>query len=522
MSKYPFFRDTDLQPRREAIKKFVGAEVQCLETNARFRERELGSLFGPRAERILSNASRKIAHVLADVPSLEAMDFSFGPGASYGVRGETSVFNKVTSALECTYAFAHRLQEFLEEFPGWFPEGTTQDVCLVPGSELTFVPKNAKTDRPICIEPLLNGLMQKGIGTYLRKRLKSFGINLDDQGVNQRLAAKALDDELSTVDFSSASDTIAYLLVQDLLPQPWFEFLDIARCPRYSFEDTWRNFHKFSSMGNAYTFELETLIFYAIACGCCEELGISYSTGVNLSVYGDDVIIPRGAYDLFSEVTKICGFSVNDDKSFRDGLFFESCGCDFFDRVPVRPFLIEKRLNKLLPAFYAANTLRRIQGRIPAHPGRIAVLRRLDDVHNWCVDRIPSRLRAYGPEGMGDGHLICELDHALTRSDGRVYRDRVFCGWWFSSYVERPIKRLPACGWPTAYALYFTRGRTRGDGPMRMAHLVCPEPLDNGSGYSVRGRTVTRRTDVFCPSQWTGYKPFTGEFWTLSTADRTE
>lgn len=521
LSKYPFLKDDRLQPKREAILKFIDAENQCLQTNERFRLRAAGRLFDARVERVLSYASRKIAHILGDVPPLDRMDFSFGPGASYGVRGETSVYNKVTSTLECTYAFARILGDFVNEFPGWFPEGSPkQDVELVPGSELTFVPKNAKTDRPICIEPLLNGLYQKGVGSWIRRRLKSFGVNLDDQSINQRLAGQALTAGLSTVDFSSASDTVAYLLVQDLLPDFWFEALDVARCPRYQFEGDWRNFHKFSSMGNAYTFELESLLFYALACGCCEELGIQFVTGVNLSVYGDDVIIPRDAYDLFQEVTKICGFTVNDDKSFRDGLFFESCGHDFFGSVPVRPFLIKQRLNKLLPAFYAANTLRRIQARLPSHPNRSAVLRRLDDVHSWCVSRIPSGLRAFGPEGMGDGHLICELDEAITSRPNRVRRDRQFDGWWFQSYVERPIKRFPAGGWPMAYALYFTRGEPRGSGSV--SHLVCPEPLDNGSGYAVRGRTRVHSARVFCGSEWVGYKPATGNFWTLSTAHFTE
>lgn len=502
LSKYPYL-DTGIDTKQVALGKFDDAEDLCRRTNTRFRMRDDGYLFDNRVERVLSNASRKISRILGRVPTLAEMDFSFGPGAAYGVRGETSVYNKVSSALECTYVFAGKLQEFLEEFPGWFPEGI-HEVALLPGSQLAFVAKDAKTDRPICIEPLLNGLYQKGVGTWIRKRLKSFGINLDDQGINRKLVSQALELNLATIDFASASDTIAYRLVMDLLPWEWFEFLDVARCPSYEHEGAWKTFQKFSSMGNAYTFELETLIFYALACACCEDLGIEYQTGVNLSVYGDDVIIPRDAYSLFSEASECCGFAINQSKSFREGVFFESCGHDYFDGEFVRPYLIKKRLNKLLPAFYAANTVKRLQRRVPKGPvsatrNSVAVDQALDhrlrDVHAWCVRGIPKTLRVLGPEGYGDGHLISEFD------ESRPSRHPCWDGWWFRSYTERPVT-VEKQEWPMAYALYFTRlpgvvPLTRSPALEKISNAV-----DNGKGYTVRGRTRLQRTQVFCHGEW--------------------
>lgn len=506
LSKYPFL-DTGIDTSAVALEKFEWAEAKCRETNSRFRVRSTGQPFGDRVERVLSNASRKIASILGRVPSLEQLDFSFGPGAAYGVRGETSVFNKVTGTLECSYAFIDKLQEFLEEFPGWVPPGI-HDVSVIPGSQLTFVPKDAKTDRPICIEPLLNGLYQKGIGSYLRKRLRSHGIDLDDQGVNQRLASVAHRDRLATVDFTSASDTIAYWTVMDLLPIDWFETLDVARCPRYELNGVWRNFQKFTSMGNAYTFELETLIFYALAYACCVEVGEQPRTGVNLSVYGDDVIIPQSAFDLYSEVTEICGFALNKEKSFSDGLFFESCGQDFFDGTLVRPFLIKKRLNKLLPAFYAANTITRLQKRLPPTcKGHNGLRERLADVYAWVVGRIPGHLRVLGPEGFGDGHLIAEIDAAATSRPTRLTRHRHFDAWVFTTYVEQAVKvSLP--DYPIAYALYNTRASKERDDPAtyrsRERQVQVLEHVDNGSGYTVRGKTKLRKTRVFCHSVWHG------------------
>lgn len=507
LKKFPFGKIRDLEhPKSVAIKKFIEAEHQCAETNQRFRDRQLrGS--SPRVERILFSAQRKIAAILGDVPSFESLEFRFGPGAAYGVRGHTSPYNKLTANLECTYAMVPILSEFLSEFPGWIQPDSIVDIHLREGSELTFVPKNAKTDRPICIEPLLNGLYQKGVGSYIRARLKRFGVNLNDQTVNQKLASVAGRLGLSTVDFSSASDTIAYGLVLDLLPFDWFEFLDVARCSSYEYEGVVRHFHKFSSMGNAYTFELETLIFYALACASCEEAGIEFRTGENLHVYGDDVIIPRDAFDVFQDISSYCGFTINEDKSFRDGRFFESCGCDYFDGILVRPFFLKKRLNKLLPAFYAINTIRRFEVRL-----RLAcweVLRTshkrglsldLDPLHNlfdWCVGRLPRRFRVLGPEGYGDGHIICELD------ESRASRHRQFDGWVYHSYREKSIR--VKSDWPTSYALYSAmvlpdrRIVNASDGQLSLS--------DNSEGYAVRNRTQLIRGTSLCHGSWTG--PYT-------------
>jgi hypothetical protein len=447
LSQYPFL-DTGTDLELAGVKKFLEAEVACRKTNERFRSRMEGVVATPRVEQVLLLAQRKIAFILGDVPSLDRLDFSFGPGANFGVRGDTSVLDKVNATLECTYAFSSIVGEFLAEFPGWI---NTQlvDVSLVRGSELTFVPKNAKTHRPICIEPLLNGLYQKGVGSYIRDRLSRHGVKLRDQTINQRLAKAAFYSDLSTVDFSSASDTIAYGLVMDLLPVDWFEFLEVARSPNFCYKGNWYPFEKFTSMGNAYTFELETLIFYAIASAVCEVEGIPFETGETLHVYGDDVVIPRGAFDLYAEVVEYCGFTLNLQKTFREGVFYESCGCDYFQGWNVRPYRLKRRINQPLEAIYAANTVRRIALRLCLLGGEAkaqSVLR----IYPWVVAEIPEKYRHLGPEGHGDGHLIANLDEATPR------RDRRFDGWRYRTVVKVP-RRKPAQEVPSGFALYGTR-----------------------------------------------------------------
>lgn len=506
LSKYPFM-DTGINTEEVARKKFYETEESCRRTNHRWRLRSDGHHFSAQLERVISRAQSKIASILGDVPSFEQLDFAFGPGAAYGVRKETSVFNKVSAALECTYVFADYLPEFLGEFPGWISSDSAE-VRLIPGSQLAFVPKDARTDRPICIEPLLNGLYQKGIGSYIGDRLRKFGIDLGNQGVNQKLASVAGCSGLSTIDFTSASDTISYSTVMNLLPWDWFCLLEAGRCPRFEDSGTWKSFQKFSSMGNAYTFELETLIFYALACASAEELGVPFKTGQTLSVYGDDVIIPEAVYDLFSEVTVACGFAINHEKSFRKGVFFESCGHDYFLGTFVRPFLLKQRINTLLPAFYGSNILRRICDRLPSgkasrkypwssdqEDSRQAVARRLDGVRSWVIGHIPAPYRCMGPEGYGDGHIIAPLDEAMTSRPSRVSRHSSWDGWHFQSYSE-VASLVSLDSYPSAYALYFTMRRNSN------SLFGAPITLRNGDGYTVRGRSKLRRLRLFCHSEW--------------------
>jgi hypothetical protein len=482
LSKFPNL-PTGIDKTAAAQETFVAAEKSCLETNGLFRKRADGLVnFRPVVESVFFRMQRKVSRVLGRCPSLEQLDYRFGPGASYGVRRETTPYHKLQSQLECTQTMADILPEFLGEFPGWI-DSERVDCTIRAGNQLSFVPKNAKTERSICIEPLLNGLMQKGIGTYLRGRLQNHGVDLDDQTVNQDLCKEALSRNLATIDFSSASDMISYLLVLELLPPEWFELLDCCRSPSFEFKGRWFPAQKFSSMGNAYTFELESLIFFALATSVCEEMDIQWSTGRdgNLGVYGDDVIIPSECYDLFVECSEAVGFRVSQEKSFKSGLFFESCGFDYFDGIFVRPFQIKRDLNNLLDAFYVHNTLTRLEKRYD-EPTKV----RLRTVRHRIVAVIPRGLRVMGPEGFGDGHLLADWDQVSPKAHPQ------YDTWVFNSYVEVGIP-LPVENYPNAYALYCALDCGFSDGSSLDRTRVMP-----------RGKTRIQRTRIFSGPDWVG------------------
>ena len=418
------FLDLGYDREKEAVTKFRMAEEECRKTNTRlWEERPNWDVGG-----VLYTAQRIIAQILGPVPSLPDLQFLFGPGASTNVAGRVASFrSKLGAPMQCSESLVSMLGTFLEEFPLWCDAVATsrlqkdspygvEDYCVVPvevrPARLAFVPKTSKTDRSICVEPSLNALGQKGIGSYMKKRLDLYGVDLRDQTVNQRLALEgSIRGNHATVDLSSASDTVSYALVMSLLPMEWFELLDHFRSERVEFKGEVIELEKFSSMGNAYTFELESLIFYALALAVCDSLdlvgvpvfeGGRLQKGFPIVVYGDDIIVPVGAYTLLSEVLTWCGFTLNSDKSFCYGPFRESCGTDWFLGFDVRPWYLKTEISER-SLFIAHNFFMRKGERSLA---RI------------CYSHTVKEFRLWGPDGYGDGHLLGTYNLRAPEEEG--------------------------------------------------------------------------------------------------------
>jgi hypothetical protein len=118
-----------------------------------------------------------------------------------------------------------------------------------------------------------------------------------------------------------------------------------------------------SSMGNAYTFPLQTIFFTSLVYGAYRALSVPFdrpfrhSLG-NFAVFGDDIICVSEAYDLLTRLLSQCGFGVNVDKSFNTGLFRESCGHDYYHGYNVRGVYI-KTLKTSSDCYSAINRLNR-------------------------------------------------------------------------------------------------------------------------------------------------------------------
>lgn len=453
LSKYPYL-PTGIDKRGVALENFYLAERACQETNQRFRRLRDGlgaKHLDPFVQAVISAAQRKISMVLGEV-NLDRISeqFGWGPGASIGVRGvHTSAYNKFSGPLDVTRnaltiglccvnsspAWANSVVNTME-YPSLPVSVLPSCLTVVPGSEIIFVPKNAKTDRVIAIEPSLNMYVQLGIGGYIRKRLRDHaGIDLDYQDRNQSLAQYGSHtNELATIDLSMASDTISREVVRELLSDEWFELLSTVVCRFGTIKHTGETimFQKFSSMGNGFTFELESLIFWALSRATMENSRAEKPDSVldTVSVYGDDLIVPSYCFDEVVEVLKFCGFSTNGSKSFKTGPFRESCGKDFFLGTNVRPFFVKERLNNVEAIVRFANNVRRYAHRRKNFSGCDM---RFRAIWEQSVDRIPRDLRTYCPDGFGDEAIVVNLDEA---------RPSLPRGGW-EGYLIRVIHRVP-------------------------------------------------------------------------------
>jgi hypothetical protein len=107
-------------------------------------------------------------------------------------------------------------------------------------------------------------------------------------------------------------------------------------------------------MGNGFTFELQSLLFYA-AVLTVFDLFPSIGKDRRCRVYGDDIILPTAYAGIFVEFLSWLGFTTNPDKSFVDGPFRESCGKHYFLGDDVTPFYIRENVDKPQKIFWFHN-----------------------------------------------------------------------------------------------------------------------------------------------------------------------
>lgn len=266
---------------------------------------------------------------------------------------------------------------------------------VVPGNRIEFVYKKAEEARTIALEPAINVMLQLGVDGHIRTRLKRLGIDINNQSINQDLAKEgSLTNLLSTLDLKGASDTISMRLVEMLFPYEWVEYLytlrsDIGFLP----DGTTVRYEKLSSMGNGFTFAVETLIF--ASCVYAVDPKVSFSKDAH--VYGDDIICPTRCVSELTRLLLLCGFSINIEKSFfLENNVRESCGADFYKGENLRPVFLRHNFDRMdVFAFYSFhNRLKEWFSRVfrTEDPHAAQLLRQ------WCSDR----WLLYGPPDMED------------------------------------------------------------------------------------------------------------------------
>lgn len=349
-----------------ALQKFYESERTCRATNARLKYASTHpSMMSESLSEVLRVAKGIIRDVLGPLERLQYQKIlescSFGPGVTFSSSGVDSkhLYNKVGGLQTITREALPHIKVFLNHSEHWKQALLENEVPLqvVRGNRITTVPKTAVIDRTIAVEPSLNVLLQKGVDEYLKRRLRHVGVSLTDQGRNHTPARIAsMRGGAATIDLSSASDSITTELINWLFPKRWSILLDDLRSKEYTTDKgvSWTSYEKFSSMGNAFTFPIESLIFYAVSKACTIYSGGDLSV---LRVYGDDIIIDTRAALLLVEALAFLGFSTNTEKSFFFGPFRETCGSDFLSGVDTRPIYLSRLPRNDIEAYSLFNRL---------------------------------------------------------------------------------------------------------------------------------------------------------------------
>jgi len=386
-----------------------------------------------------------------------------GPGASINARGEDFYTKVFDSPLSHTGQLHDLWTRCTNLSASWSEAEDARATChgftATEISQYSFVNKNVTVARGICTEPTINMWFQLGAGKLITERLSHhWGICIektDASTVEYNRCTKSLSAQperapqheanrvlarvgsstgrLATLDLESASDSISLKMLRWLLPRTFLSVLETLRCSSTQLPTgEVVGLNMVSTMGNGYTFPLQTMIFTAVVVAVYRYFGIPFvSRGPvesrTLGVFGDDIIVDTSVQRHVVRALELLGFVVNRDKSFVEGPFRESCGADFFNGIPVRGVYIQK-LRTLQDLFSAINRLNRWTARTGiCLPNLVGLL--LGEIRN------PSRFIVPFDEGDDAGiHAPPEYGcgrNALNRIGQRSYRAHVPVQWSF-------------------------------------------------------------------------------------------
>jgi hypothetical protein len=290
-----------------------------------------------------------------------------GPGSSIGARGQSMYAKLFSSPLSAT---SEDLYLMYRTYIRLFPEWSNAEIIryenygrpvYVNSSRSSFVPKSQDISRMICTEPNLNMFFQLGLGNLIEGRLsRYFNLDLTTQPeINQRLARQgSRNGQFSTIDLSSASDSISLGMCKRVFPSWFYQTLLEIRSTHTHLDGDVVALDMVSTMGNGFTFPLQTFIFSCLIRAAYRSCGLHVDDKgtKNWGCFGDDLIVDKRAYHSTVRLLSILGFSVNSSKTFPEGHFKESCGADWFHGQPVRGVYIRK-LSTPQDIFVAINLL---------------------------------------------------------------------------------------------------------------------------------------------------------------------
>jgi len=315
----------------------------------------------PRLTKVHKRAKDLISHVLGNLDEVELfLECKNSSGTSMGVPyRDTSQDAKFTYPMSVTknakplfqryLDFDSQLKSAIEDLNS--SSAIADRYMLEEGSRATTVDKSTSQRRFIAIEPTCNMFLQQGLMRVMYKRMKEVGLDVTSLPEEHKKLAResSITCKNATIDWSSASDCVSIELLRLIFPARWFAVINQIRSHKTSINGEMHDLHMVSSMGNAGTFPIETLVFWAYAIATVKTESSDSPSRIpdfrdfaSASVFGDDCIVPTRFASVYIEVMTEVGFIVNKEKSFyKNEQFRESCGGDYLSGYDNRPFSLK-------------------------------------------------------------------------------------------------------------------------------------------------------------------------------------
>lgn len=282
--------------------------------------------------------------------------FPFRPKHGSGATAELSRRQATEAGKNACLVGDERLLEYLQmryasadtDQSYWFFGGLAVEANRT--GRVQCVPKSLTKNRTISAEPTTLQFLQQDLFAVMDDWFSSGPlrrhVHLHDQRASQDLCLKASrDGRFSTIDLSSASDSVTVPLVRSLFRESDLcDALMSTRSTHVIFNDTTIELTKYGGMGNGTTFPVESTVFSMLCEAACRRAGCDRPEYL---VYGDDIILPTEAVDDLLQLLEENHFTVNVSKSYFNttGSFFrEACGMWALNGTDITPLRLSRRL----------------------------------------------------------------------------------------------------------------------------------------------------------------------------------